>query len=695
MRRSTKLSLLALVPLGLAALSVATTGMSAPAISGNELLADGRGGDDWPAYGATFDERHFSPLTEINDKNVKALGLAWYFDLPGGNPATIPVEVNGTLYVSSGLSIVRAFEAATGKLLWTFDSKVAEHAGKEMRSAWGIRGIAWWNGKVYTGTQDGRLIAIDARTGKELWTVQTTKKGGGQFITGAPRVFDGKILIGQGGSDSTPNRGYVTAYDAETGTQLWRFYVVPGKPGVDEDETTKLAATTWNGEYWKLGGGGSPWNNFTYDRESDTILVGTGNGYPWNIKIRSPGGGDNLFLCSIVALDAKTGAYKWHYQFNPGETWDYNATMDMALADLEIGGRARKVVMTAPKNGFLYVIDRTSGQLISAEKIAKVTWADHIDLKTGRPVELPGQRFDGGSDSEVWPSNTGAHSWMPMAYSPKSRLVYIPKIESGIIYNDRGIDLVNWKPVVGELGQTYGAKVENPLQYTSALLAWDPVTQKQVWKVDTHGGWNGGVLATGGNLVFQGQLDGGLRAYAADNGKELWRFPTQAAIIAAPISYRAGKYQYVTVVVGMGTSVALDPKQLGGLEFDHRSQKRRILTFRIGGKAKLPPAAPLFRLKPIPDPTYKPDPELAAKGEGLFGRNCLACHGYNATAAGAAPDLRASYMVQNPPAFRDIVHNGVLREPGMPPFPEFGDSDLDAVRQYLRKRADDLRQGKE
>ena len=689
--------------LGVAAASVIVLTMAgnslatqrkAPAISPGALLVDGRKGDDWPAYGATYDERHYSPLAEINDRNVKSLGLAWSFDLPLGNPATMPVEVDGTLYVSSGLSIVRAFNAITGKLMWSYDSQVGAHAGKELRSAWGIRGIAWWNGKVYTGTQDGRLIAINAKTGKQVWTVQTTEKGNGQFVTGAPRVFDGKIIIGQGGSDSTPNRGYATAYDAETGKQLWRFYVVPGNPAVDKDETTRLAAKSWSGEWWKLGGGGSPWNNFTYDRASGTILIGTGNGYPWNIKIRSPGGGDNLFLCSIVAVDAKTGAYKWHYQFNPGETWDYNSTMDMTLADLPIGGRIRQVVMTAPKNGFLYVIDRTNGQLISAEKIAKVTWADHIDLKTGRPVEPPGFRMENGKDSEVWPSNTGAHSWMPWAFSPQSRLVYIPKIESGIVYNDRGFDTTNWKPVVGNLGQTYGAKIDNPLQYTSALMAWDPVTQKQVWKVDTRGGWNGGVLATGGNLVFQGQIDGGFRAYAADTGKQLWRFPAQAAILAAPLSYSVGGHQYVTVVVGMGTSVTLDPKQLGGLQFDARGQKRRVLTFRLGGQAHLPPAPAPFVLKPIPDDGYHPDTALAARGEAVFGPHCLACHGYNAAAAGAAPDLRASYIPQDPAAFRAIVHDGGLKITGMPQFSELSDADLDALRQYLRSRAADLRAGK-
>lgn len=692
MRRWTKWAWLALAPACL--LTMTGSVVSAPAISSHQLLAEGRAGDDWPAYGATYDERHYSPLAEINAGNVTSLALAWYHDLPGGNPATMPVAVDGTLYMSSGLSIVRAFDAVSGDLLWTYDSEVARHAGKELRSAWGSRGIAWWNGKVYTGTQDGRLIALDAKTGREVWVAQTTAKGSGQFVTGAPRVFDGKIIIGQGGSDSTPNRGYATAYDAETGEQLWRFYIVPGNPAVDQDETTMLAADSWTGEWWKLGGGGSPWNNFTYDRESDTILIGTGNGYPWNSKIRSPQGGDNLFLCAIVAVDAKTGKYKWHYQFNPGETWDYNATMDMPLADLMIDGRLRKVVMTAPKNGFFYVIDRTNGELISAEKIAKVTWASHIDLKTGRPVELPGQRFEDGQDSEVWPSSTGAHSWMPMAYSPTTKLVYIPKIESGTIYNDRGFDLVNWKPAPGDLGQTFGASVDDPLQYTSALLAWDPEAQKEVWKVDTRGGWNGGVLATGGNLVFQGQLDGSFRAFAADSGRELWNFPAQAAVLAAPLSYRAGGRQYVTVVVGMGTSVALDPRQHGGLQFDHRTQKRRVLTFVLGGKAKLPPAPPPFVLKPIADPGYSPDPALAARGELLYGQNCLACHGYSAASGGAAPDLRASPMVQDADAFRLIIREGVLKEPGMPPYPEFSDADIEAIRHYLRKRGADLRDGR-
>jgi quinohemoprotein ethanol dehydrogenase len=665
-------------------------------LSEDALLSDESNGENWPAFGRTYGEQHFSPLTEINAGTVAGLRLAWYRDLDPGNPVTIPVEVNGTIYFSSGLSVVQAVDALTGKLLWRYDSQAGERGGLEMRASWGIRGIAYWKGKVYTGTMDGRLIAIDANTGKQLWSVQTTRKGDGLFISGAPRAFEGKILIGQGGADSTLNRGYVTSYDAETGAKLWRFYVVPGNPANGfEDAAMAMAAGTWTGEWWKWGGGGEPWNDFTYDAETDTILIGTGNGFPWNQRIRSPGGGDNLFLCSMVALDATTGKYKWHYQFNPGESWDYNAAMDMQLAALTIDGQQRKVVMTAPKNGFFYVIDRTNGKLISAEKIAKVTWATSIDIKSGRPVEVPGARFPDGQDFEMWPGNVGAHSWMPMAYSPATRLVYIPKLESGIVYNDRGIDVEHWEHAPGTVGQAFGTGVNDPLQHTSALLAWDPVAAKEAWKVATVGGWNGGVLATAGNLVFQGQLNGRFSAYEADNGKELWHTSAQAAVLAAPITYAVGGHQYITVFAGIGTSASIDVRMLGGLTFDNRSQQRRMLTFRLGGSAKLPHAPPPYVLLPPPDPDYRSDAAQVARGNMLFGAYCLACHGYNAEAGGGGPDLRASTVPLSAQAFRNIVHDGALRNRNMPPFGELTEQDLSALRQYLRFRAAELRAGQD
>ncbi|MDG2005133.1 MAG: PQQ-dependent dehydrogenase, methanol/ethanol family [Novosphingobium sp.] len=679
-------------PVALLAGLVATALLAQDSPAPWSKLLDSSDGDDWPAYGRTYGEQHFSPLGQITAANVSNLSLAWYIDLDAGNSATQPIEVDGTLYFSRALSVVHAVDAATGKELWRFDSNAGEQAGIEMRSNWGIRGIAWWGGKVYTGTTDGRLIALDAKTGKQVWSVQTTRKGSGLFITGAPRAVDGKIVIGQGGGDNTNNRGYATAYDAESGEQLWRFHLVPGNPAEGfENQAMAMAAKTWTGEWWKWGGGGEPWNAFTYDADTNTVLIGTGNGFPQNQKVRSPDGGDNLFLCSMVALDADTGEYKWHYQFNPGETWDYNAAMDMELAELTIAGKPRKVVMTAPKNGFLYVIDRTDGTLISAEKIAKVTWASHIDLASGRPVETPGARYPKGVPFELWPSKNGAHSWMPMAYSPQTRLVYIPKREQGEILSESSEDLKGWTNGVYGLGMRGTSPTDDPLHNTSALLAWDPVKGETAWSVPTKGGWTGGVLATGGSLVFQGQLNGTFAAYDAASGKELWRFPAQGGIIAAPISYLAGGRQYVTVMVGMSTSAAFDAPSHRGMAFDYHSQKRRVLTFAIGGKASLPAAPAPFQLQAFADPDYRANAPLAGKGNMVYHANCGVCHGVNVISGGAAPDLRGSGIVPSAEAFRTVVHDGALVAGGMPGYPELGDEDLAAIRQYLRSRAAELR----
>jgi len=688
---------LALLLLGLALLPLAACSQKIPDGNADAPYLDSNNGDDWPIYGRSFGEQHYSPLADIDDKNVGRLNLAWSMDLGPGNPATQAIAVDGILYFASGLSIVHAVDARTGKLIWQYDPRVADHIVGDMRGTWGgVRGVAWWNDKIYTATADGRLIALDAATGKPVWSVQSTIKGDGRYITGAPRVFRGKVIIGQGGGDITPYRGYATAYDAETGKQIWRFFIVPGDPKKGfEQKAMAMAAKTWAAEWWKFGGGGEPWNGFTYDPETNTILIGTGNGYPWNHKVRSAGKGDNLFLCSMVAVDADTGQYKWHYQYNPGESWDYNAAMDMELADLTIDGKPRKVVMSAPKNGFLYVIDRTNGQLISAEKIAHVTWASHIDLKTGRPVENPAARFPNGQEFEMWPSANGAHSWMPMAFSPKTRLLYLPKIERGMTVSDKGIDLKNWHPgpMMG-VAVNFGPNPPRPWDNSSALLAIDPATQKQRWKIDTIGGWNSGVLATGGNLVFHGQINGRLSAYAADSGKELWHFDAQNALLAAPITYRAGGKQYVTVIVGMGTGGGVFARALGGIAFDARSQKKRVLTFVLDGKGSLPSAPPPFILRPIADPSYKPDAALAAKGLPLFYVNCTLCHGWDAVAAGTAPDLRASPIPQSAEGFDSVVRGGALRENSMPRFAQFTDEELAALRQFIRSRAADFRAGK-
>lgn len=322
---------------------------------------------EWPGYGGDG-ENHFSPLEQVNTDNVGTLGLQWHYDIETpGTAFTAPVEAKGVLYFASGLSIVHALDAVTGKLLWQFDTKVPEHAGKELRNAWGSRAMTYANDRVFVGTMDGRLVAIDAKTGKLAWSAKTTEKADGRYITGAPWVYDNVVVIGHGGGDFGPVRGYVTAYDQTTGKQLWRFYTVPGDPAKGfENAAMKMAAKTWKGEWWKFGGGGTAWNAMAYDQKYNRIYIGTGNGGPWNQKVHSPGGGDNLFLCSIIALDAKTGQYVWHYQINPGETRDYNAAMDMALSTIKIDGLSRDVLMTAPKNGFFYVLDRATGKFISA-----------------------------------------------------------------------------------------------------------------------------------------------------------------------------------------------------------------------------------------------------------------------------------------------------------------------------------------
>ena len=656
-------------------------------------LIDGNNGSDWAAYGQSFGEQHYSPLTEINAASVNRLGLAWSYDLPPGNPISGPLAVDGKLYTATGYSVVRAFDAATGKLLWTFDPQAPAAAGRKLRTGYGIRGLAWWKGKLYIGTQDGRLIAIDAGSGRQLWSAMTVTPSDYRFISGAPRVFAGKVIIGHGGADTSDLRGYVTAYDAETGKKLWRFYTVPGNPADGfEDETQAMAAKTWAGEWWKRGGGGTVWNSFAYDAETDTVFIGVGNGAPWNHRVRSAGKGDNLFLASIVALSGRTGKYRWHYQFNPAETWDYNASMDMQLADLVIDGKPRKVVMEAPKNGFFYVIDRTNGKRISADKIAKVTWAKGIDLKTGRPIEVPEARYPGGRTFALFPGPQGAHTWLPSAFSPKSGLIYLPILESGTGYNDRGINPRTWRRT--QANSTEAAVNLSEVRLSpeklgrGALMAWDPVTRKQVWRVATAGGWNGGVLATGGGLVFQGEDNGRFTAYDARSGKPLWRFDAQAPVLAPPISYSVNGRQYITVLTGIGTSVGAITALLSQ-PVDYRTQARRVLTFALGATATIPKAAPV-EIRVAADPGFKLDQASADRGAAEFNR-CQTCHGIGAVAGGTAPDLRSSGIPVSSEAFEAVVRQGALVPAGMPGFEELTDQQLADLRQYIRTQAAALR----
>jgi quinohemoprotein ethanol dehydrogenase len=649
-----------------------------------------RGDSNWESFGRTASEDHYSPLTEINQETVSRLRLAWWLDLPPGNSVSAPVEVDGTLYVATGYSIVRAIAAGTGKLLWTYDPKAPEAAGRKLRQGWGIRGLAYSKGKIYVGTHDGRLLALDAKRGTLLWSVLTVDPDDVRFISGAPRAFNNKVVIGHGGADVGSIRGYVDCYDGETGKRLWRFYTVPGNPAAGfENDAMAMAAKTWFGPWWTYGGGGTVWNSITYDPEFNTFYLGVGNGAPWNRKIRSAGQGDNLFLASVVAVDADTGAYKWHYQENPGESWDYNASMDLELATLTIDGKPRKVLMTAPKNGFFYVIDRTDGKLVSAEPFAKVTWASKIDIATGRPVELPNIRYENG-ETTIWPGAVGAHSWQPMSFNEKTGLVYLPTIELPGGYNDKGIDPKTWK-------RTPGNAVDNgvvpsftptlPGAGTSYLQAWDPVHQRQVWKVSTPSFWNGGTMTTAGDLVFQGQIDSKFNAYAADSGKLVWVYDAGAAVIAPPISYRVGSTQYITVLSGndtSGSAFGLLYRQYG---IGYRTQKRRVLTFMLDGSATLPPTPPPPAFVAAADPGFHADEAAAARGMMTYNLHCAVCHGVAVVGGGHAPDLRASPIPTARAAFDSVVHGGSLVANGMPRFEEFSADKLADLREFIRTEA--------
>jgi quinohemoprotein ethanol dehydrogenase len=665
------------------------------AAASNAILLDKAGGADWAGYGRTYGEQHYSPLADINATNIDRLKLAWFHDLPVGPSTTAPVEVDGVIYYARGYSVVDAVDALSGKLLWTYDPKVPEAAGQKLRTNWGSRGIAWWNGKVYTGTADGRLIAINAKTGVPVWSVMTIGKDDQRYITGAPRVFEGKVAIGHGGADFGAVRGYVTTYDAETGQQLWRFYTVPGDPAKGfENKAMAMAAKTWSGEWWKYGGGGTVWNAMTYDPETDTLLIGTGNGAPWNHRVRSKGKGDNLFLCSIIALDAKTGEYKWHYQINPAESWDYNAAMDIELADLTIDGKVRKVAMTAPKNGFYYVIDRLTGKLISAEPFAKVTWATKIDLTTGRPVEDPRVRYPDGTTFVMRPSPMGAHNWYPMAYSPKAGLTFIPTIDLAATFNDKGIMPESWKRAPGvnlDNAMTMGWVIDGsiPDSGTSSLLAWNPVTQKEVWRIPTPAVVNGGVLATAGDLVFQGQVDGLFNAYEAASGKRLWSFDAQDAVLAPPISYQVNGKQYLTVLTGYGTTGAIFGPLVTKYNLDYRSQKRRVLTFAVDGAAALPAVVAEEKKPPLQDASFHADAASAGRGEPIYGGKCSICHGLDAVAGGNAPDLRKSPVPLDADAFAAVVRDGSLISAGMPGFSELTDKEREDLRQFIRTKRQD------
>jgi len=644
--------------------------------------ADSEAGQ-WLVHGRTNSEQRYSPLTSIDRENVRTLGLAWSFDLGStrGVEAT-PLVVDGVMYVSGAWSVVLAMDAATGKPLWNYDPHVPRAWARNACCDVVNRGVAVWEGSVFVGTLDGRLVSLDAATGAVNWEVLTIDPKLPYTITGAPRVVKGKVVIGNGGAELGV-RGYVGAYDAKTGAQLWRFYTVPGDPSKPfEHAELETAAKTWTGEWWKVGGGGTVWDSMAYDAELDLLYVGTGNGSPWSRYARSPGGGDNLYLCSILALRPDTGELVWHYQTTPGDNWDYTAVQPIVLADLEIGGAVRKVLMQAPKNGFFYVLDRATGTLISAEPYVAITWATGIDPKTGRPIETEQSAYLEQAKL-VLPGPQGGHNWQPMTYSPKTGLVYLPAHDTPFWYANEGVFKV--RPGTWNLALDMDRVVERTETTAPVakgqLIAWDPVAQKAIWRVEHDGHWNGGVLSTAGGLVFQGQGNGRFRAYHDETGEVLWEVRSQTGIIAAPISYALGDEQYIAVATGWGGgSIA------GGLDETTAISKfhneGRVLVFKLGATGEIPTNQPRDRTIPPPPALEASAGEIAA-GKSIYSQNCLWCHGFSVASSFLVPDLRMM-SAERYAAFDDIVLRGALEGNGMPGWGEsLTPTDSAALRAYI------------
>ncbi len=644
---------------------------------------------NWLSHGRTYDEQRFSPLNDINTETVKDLGLAWYWDTgtKRGLEAT-PIVVDGVMFSTGSWSVVWAHDAKTGELLWTHDPQVPREWGKNACCDVVNRGVAIWEGRIYSGTLDGRLLALDAGTGELIWEVQTTDRERPYTITGAPRIVKDKVVIGNGGAEYGV-RGYVTAYDTATGAEAWRFYTVPGNPADGfENEAMEKAAATWRGgKWWEVGGGGTVWDSMAYDDELNLLYIGVGNGAPWNRYIRSPGGGDNLFVSSILALNPDNGDLVWHYQTTPGDTWDYTATQHMILADIEIDGAPRKVIMQAPKNGFFYVLDRTSGEFISAEAYVPVTWASHVDPESGRPVENPDAHY-ANEAREIQPAPYGGHSWHPMTYSQDTGLVYIPALELSFSYAQD--NAFKYNPDAWNTGVDFNELVpttdpdemlEDLKAVRGHLAAWDPVTQQEVWRVQHPGSWNGGLLSTAGNLVFQGRSDGYFAAYTADTGELVWEYPVGTGIIAAPVAYTVDGEQYVAVLAGWGGVFGIAsgaPR--------HRNNvltEGRILAFKVGGQTELPPVDVTFVEIPEP-PAMAYTQEQVTLGQTLYHENCAVCHSPGLVASGAGvPDLRYSDASVHA-SWDAIVRGGAFAGRGMASFAHVVDeAGAEAIRAYV------------
>lgn len=640
---------------------------------------------EWRRIGNNDYDQHFSPLKRITDSNVAQLKLKWSADMPvrDGLVGT-PLVADGVIYQSGPLGLVFANDLKTGKLLWTFDAGIKFPQG--VIPAWGSRlsrGLAILDDKVFRATGDCRLIAIDRHSGKKVWEAQSCNPAEYRTITGAPRVGDGKVFIGNANADSGVGRGFVDAYDATTGKRLWRFYTIPGDPAQGfENKAMEMASKTWGKEYWKKVGGGSAWEAMVYDPRTGLLVFGTDGAIPPAPPDRGEGAGDELFTNAIVAVNAKTGEYAWHYSTTPGDAWNYAATMPIVLADLTIGDKQTPVVMSAPKNGFFYLLDARSGKLVNQPKpIATVNWASHIDMATGRPVKLPDAEWwkKGEEGAVFFPYTMGAHNWMPMSFSPATGLVYIPVSDAGARAS------IDRKFMIGKVDvDIYYTKTHGG-PFKGQIVAWDPVKQEARWRHDLGAPYQGGTLATAGNLVFQGTTEGQFHAYRADSGERLWSFDVGSAILGAPSTVEVDGEQIVLVPAGSGTtaSIGFMQRYSGGA-----SGPPRLLAFSLEGGASLPPLPP--PLGPIPEPPApRPDVKLALAGKEVWDMSgCELCHGFKAIGGpGSVPDLRriGSARLELLP---QILRGGLFTLSGMPDYRDMiADKDLPAIRAYILQQA--------
>tara|TARA_Y100000385_G_scaffold291674_1_gene371246 strand:- start:2763 stop:4958 length:2196 start_codon:yes stop_codon:yes gene_type:complete len=670
------------------------------AIDDDALINHNEADGNWLSYGGDYSEDHYSELDQITKGNISDLGLAWSLDIgtKRGIECT-PVVVDGIMYVTGPWSVVFAIDARKGSLIWKYDPEVprdyAEYACCDVVN----RGVALYKGAVFAGTIDGRLISLDAATGSLNWEKVTVNQESKYSITGAPRIAKGRVIIGNGGAEYDA-RGYVSAYSATTGNLDWRFYTVPGDPNKPyEHEDLEEAAKTWTGEWWKQGGGGTAWDALVYDPELNLIYIGVGNGTPWDQIKRSPEGGDNLYISSIVAVNADNGKYEWHFQTTPGDTWDFTATQPIVLADLEIEGKQRKVLMQAPKNGFFYVLDRTNGEFISAKPFTYQNWAKDLD-DNGRPIEEDYARYADGQAVIISPGPFGGHSWQPMSYNKKTGLVYIPTSMVAAAYDhDPSYEFNEIGGLASGSGwnSSYAIKLYKPTRFDpdgpnpyapfGRLVAYDPVKQEEVWAARQAMHWNGGVLSTSTGLVFQGDSEGIFRAYDASTGEDLWNQDLRSGIIGSPMTYLVDGEQYITLAVGWGGIVGLQYKAVPQLH------PGTIYTFKIGGKAAHPE-----KISPIERAftSIKPEatPEQIGHGFDLYFKYCGQCHGDGfGLGGGVVPDLVSSTdgVLNN---YKSIVLEGALVQNGMPNFEgRLSEDELDDIRSFILYTAHELGSG--